>query len=615
MRMVVPPAEPGATSDLGSSEAGSARKLLLDEMLAERERDPLPPAPVLTIQPVPVDAAPVGAGRRGALKRLAEVEALARNNLRAAEEAQRVMQVERQLLEEEASARTKAERTASALRRELERLRSTEEQRAAQARFAANHQARTELATEMERVHDEHSRVVDELDRMRGTLLDHDSLLDEYSLRLHDEQEAQARARAELLRAEEGQRTAERNLEIATETARRRAEDDHQRLVKVEQELRDTTAERDRVTTELRALTTGDGEIARLRTQAEAAHEDMTRLLADLDVQAARADKAESELASKSEAFAQAERVAVNAVEERDLAGIALETTRSELAERNEVIDAERSAAQTHVADLSAQLTTTTRAAEVATERVAELEAQLAAAATSRDDALTRAEDATEQLEHAVADSEQLRTHAASIGDELGATHVQLEESRAQLEAVRLQLHDTRAQLEEARRPVGLHVVDPIDAYDAPPRVDASSFESDPVDIRPSDAPPAAAFDAAIATAFGTADAAAVNDATLEALPDGDAPLALPRKPVSIFRTVDSTLDRPAGGGPEIERETALLRQIAPADPEPAGADDDSPTGTGGEPPAETETWRRTAMAEFSALAADSDDLTPRRRR
>src|SRR5689334_14028102 len=98
--MVVPPAEPGATSDLGSSEAGSARKLLLDEMLAERERDPLPPAPVLTIQPVPVDAAPVGAGRRGALKRLAEVEALARNNLRAAEEAQRVMHAERQLLEE-----------------------------------------------------------------------------------------------------------------------------------------------------------------------------------------------------------------------------------------------------------------------------------------------------------------------------------------------------------------------------------------------------------------------------------------------------------------------------------------------------------------------------------
>src|SRR5436189_2752910 len=120
--MVTPPAEPGATADTGAPEAGSTRKLLLDEMLAERDRAPLPPAPVLTLQPAPVDAAPVGAGRKGALKRLAEVEALARNNLRAAEEARRVMEQERQLLEEEASARTKAERTASALRRELERL-------------------------------------------------------------------------------------------------------------------------------------------------------------------------------------------------------------------------------------------------------------------------------------------------------------------------------------------------------------------------------------------------------------------------------------------------------------------------------------------------------------
>ena len=149
------------------------------------------------------------------------------------------MQEERALLEEEASARSKAERTAAALRRELERLRSTEEQRAAQAQFAATRQAKSELASEMERVHDEHARVVDELDRMRGTLLDHDSLLDEYSQRLHDEQQAQATARADLVRAEESQRVAERNLEIALETARRRAEDDHARFVKIEEVLHD----------------------------------------------------------------------------------------------------------------------------------------------------------------------------------------------------------------------------------------------------------------------------------------------------------------------------------------------------------------------------------------
>src|SRR5258705_507711 len=166
---------------------------------------------------------------------------------------------------------------------------------------ATARQARTELETEMERVHDEHRSVVEELDRMRGTLFDHDSLLDEYSQRLHDEQEAQAKARSDLARAEEAQRAAERKLEISLETARRRAEDDHSRLVKVEEELRDTAVERDRAAAELHAITEGDGELVRLRAEARAAHEDMTRLLADLDVQAARADKAEAELATTRE--------------------------------------------------------------------------------------------------------------------------------------------------------------------------------------------------------------------------------------------------------------------------------------------------------------------------
>src|SRR4051812_50168155 len=85
---MVLPTEPAAASDLETSEAGRTRKLLLDEMLAERARPPLPPAPVLTVEPVPVDAAPI-AGRRGVRKRLEEVEALARRNLRAAEEARR----------------------------------------------------------------------------------------------------------------------------------------------------------------------------------------------------------------------------------------------------------------------------------------------------------------------------------------------------------------------------------------------------------------------------------------------------------------------------------------------------------------------------------------------
>src|SRR5512147_1275302 len=118
--MVVPSSDPDATADLGSSEGGGTRKLRLDEMLAERQHPPLPPAPVLTIDPAPVDAAPIN-GLRGAKKRLAEVEALARQNLRSAQEARRIVEEERALLEQEASARTRAELTAANLRREIER--------------------------------------------------------------------------------------------------------------------------------------------------------------------------------------------------------------------------------------------------------------------------------------------------------------------------------------------------------------------------------------------------------------------------------------------------------------------------------------------------------------
>ncbi len=172
----------------------------------------------------------------------------------------------------------------------------TEEQRAAQAKYAAAQSARQDLATEIERVQAEHAKVVDELDRMRGTLFDHDSLLDEYSRKLRDEQEAQARAHGEQVRAEEALRVAERNLEVAMESGRRRAEDDAARFDKVEADWRQACLERDRAQAELRQITTGDGELARLRVEIEAAREDQARLMGELDVQAARADKAETEL-------------------------------------------------------------------------------------------------------------------------------------------------------------------------------------------------------------------------------------------------------------------------------------------------------------------------------
>ena len=610
--MVAPPSDPLATAELGN-EAGGTRKMLLDEMLAERARPPLPPAPVLSVEPVPVDATPIG-GRRAARKRLAEVEVLARHNLRAAEEARRFVHEERQMLEDEATARTDAERTAAALRRELERLRSTEEQRAAQARFAATHQARSELATEIDRVHEEHARVVDELDRLRGTLFDHDSLLDEYSRRLREEQESQEKARAEQVRAEEQQRVAERNLEIATETARRRAEEDLTRFTKVEAAWRDACIERDRVTSELRSITTGDGELARLRMEIEATREDMTRLLGDLDVQAARADTAETELAAAVDVREQAERIAADATQERDLAGIALETTRSELAERTEALDAERSTSQARIADLVAQLSTATRTAESATERCADLESRLDAAISTRDDAVAEADKLTEQLAHARSDADQLRTQAASIGDELAATQAALETARADAELARGDAQRAHQEADAARRDAqDARVSASVPSSAAAPVAAPVELEAERVAPAPapdsekeserSAAPAASSFDAAIAQAFRQE----LVDYPSETKP------APSEKPVTKFRTVEEPEGaRPVrAGGPVVELEASMVRELEPVDPAESDAESDTPP----ERVRESQPWRRTAMAALTDLATDSDDLTPRRRR
>jgi hypothetical protein len=435
---------------------------------------------------------------------------------------------------------------------------------------------------------------------MRGTLFDHDSLLDEYSRRLRDEQESQAIAQGEQMRAQEAQRVAERNLEVATESARRRADEDLARFNKLEAAWRTACEDRDRVTAELQAITTGDGELARLRSEIEAAREDTTRLLADLDVQAARADGAETELAAVREALEVAEKTAADAVEARDLDGIALETTRSELAEKSEALDAERSTAQSRIADLSAQLATATRTAESATERSADLESRLDAAIIARDSAIAEAETLTDQLTRAKSDADQLRTQAASIGDELAATQSSLEKAQSDLERSRA---DARQAAIAAETAVAAAAARPIERAVREPEPMPAPVEMPPTDTAPDAAAPS--FDAALATAFGHA----------AEVPESE-PMTVAEPPAPRFRIAeDPDVVRVRAGGPVVEREAAMVRGLEPADPPAPTAE----RGDGGEPdpekPAETQAWRRTAMAELTALAGDSDDLTPRRRR
>jgi chromosome segregation ATPase len=290
--IVDPPAGPaqGATD-----QSGGVRKLLLDEIAVQREREPLPP-PTLTIAPVPVPLVSGSGGRRDVKQRLAELEEVARRNLYAAEEARRVLFEQHERLDQEASARSDAEREAAALRRELDRLRENDERRTAQMRFAATREVRAEVAEEVARAQAEHARVISELDRLRGTLDDHDNLLEEYSQRLREEQMAVTSLRVELERAEEARMRAERELENEAEKVRIRAADELERLRASESELRRTREERDRLADEVAELQSDDA-LKRLQSRLDSREQELTRLTEEIAQLKARAEAAEAAIA------------------------------------------------------------------------------------------------------------------------------------------------------------------------------------------------------------------------------------------------------------------------------------------------------------------------------
>ena len=190
-------------------------------------RAPLPPAPVLVH--APIDPAPVELGRAGGLL---GAGALDRSRGAGPPEPARPPEKRAGSCTRRASVARgrgvgpdegRAHRGGT--RRELERLRSTEERarRRKPAGPGGPRTARSELASEIERVHDEHARVSS---TSSTGCAGHSSITTACSTsarqRLREEQERRPRPRPIELRAEEAQRVAERNLEIATETARRR---------------------------------------------------------------------------------------------------------------------------------------------------------------------------------------------------------------------------------------------------------------------------------------------------------------------------------------------------------------------------------------------------------
>jgi chromosome segregation ATPase len=222
--------------------------------------------PVLHVDPVSLDAIPSNRGRR----RVEDVEEAVGRNLRSAEEARRALQAEHKRLEAEAGIRRKLEREVGSLRRDIERTQESERLRVAQARYAAERAARKEVLAEVEAVSEEHNRALSEIERLR-TALDNDrALMSEFSDRLRDEQQARAAAQADADAAMDARRDAEQRLEALTETARRRADEELQRLAVTEAALRDALAERDQLANEI--VMTEEGAVDLTQTVADLEH-------------------------------------------------------------------------------------------------------------------------------------------------------------------------------------------------------------------------------------------------------------------------------------------------------------------------------------------------------
>jgi hypothetical protein len=309
---------------------------------------------------------------------------------------------------------------------------------------------------------------------------------------------------------------------------------------------------------------------------------------------------------------------------------------RAELAEKTEALDAERSMSQATITELTEKLSTSTTTAESATERAADLETRLAAAVAAREEAEARLDEMDAQLEHARSDADVLRTQAASIGDELAATQAALDQARRTSDEAQHLVADARRDADAARadaeaasaRADAAAVAARADAWQ-PPVVPEVERVLEPVlepvleevafvapeerDVEPS----APSFDRALADAFGQV-AAAEFPAPVSPADATDVVSSTP-----AFRIAEPLTPRVRSGGPVVDLEASLVRELAPVEAAEGEEGEINSNGVAaetdeGEAPRERKpepAWRRTAMAELTALATDTDDLTPRRRR
>ncbi|MGH8976531.1 MAG: hypothetical protein ACRDV7_00545 [Acidimicrobiia bacterium] len=585
-----PPPARGAGAD------DARRRVLLDEFVTDRADEGVP-EPVLCIDPVSLDAIPTNRGRH----RIEDVEEAVARNLRSAEEARKALREEHTRLEHEASVRRKIEREVASLRREIERMLESENLRVAQARYAAEREARDEVLADLDQIKDEHARALQEVERLRRALDGDRALMSEYSDRLREEQQAKMQVQAEADRALEACRAAEQRLELSTEAMRRRADEELLHLAEAEAALRDALAERDSLAAELLSLTVdGDRGADPAGTVADLEHL-IRELEGALNSERARTDDAVAHVAELTEELdalrlhQEDDRRSIAVVEqlEAELEGAvaahgaavdrvrALDEQRTRLEGRiRELTDAHAELIRT-VAGLECDLDVSTRerdelladvdrlrterAGELASVReasrseVRELEHQLSVAEVERDALVREVSDLRAQLA-------ELAASTAAPGVEVRELEARLGDAIAVRDTYLRQVRDLEASLTESseRREAALRTASELERALSQEQARAHEAETELRRLR------SEASAGARADVTGRAEPAVVEtDTTVQSEPRSPAPEPIP--------------------APE-------------ADPEPR---DES-----GPPPVE----RLSAMAELTAIASIENDTFRRRR-
>jgi hypothetical protein len=604
-------------ADAANRTGGS--RLLLDELLAERERaaNPAPssPPPVLTVDPVAVPPS-LDNSRKATRQRLVELENAAMRNYHSAEEARRALVDEHNKLEQELAARAHAQREAAILRRELERISSDEARRAEVEKKNAKEEARAAVAKEVKRYQEEQQHLLDEMNLLRNSKNDDDGLLEEYVSRLREEQGARALLRAELERAEAARSLAERSLQRATENARQTAEDETMRATALEQELADMRSDRDRLAATLADLTSGDGAMTKLTAQLEAKDTEIAELAErvsglDAAVEAAEAAAREA-IAERDAAFEarnaaeamqrEADKARAEADVAADVAAARVDDLENELSERG-VTDDERSR---EIDETLGKLRREAREASNARDEAQE--ARLTAEA-EREELRARVADLEAEVVRACAEGDRLRALAATSGDGLAGARATVTELQAAAPA-HLPAEEPAGEEEAALPAPAAEIRREDSSEESPTRGGKSSADNQGAE------PAAAAVKPPLPSRVAGRRAPVTEP--VRRRPKRDPALAGAAAATSPVRGSDQPMAPAWVAAIQVEPRPAAAAAIADAPAAAVSEPAPEPPAAEAEPPARPapveESLRRTAFAEFTSLASTSDKKPSRSR-